>query len=35
MGLFGRLGRKKEVELDKLKEDNKEKVLREPGNNNT
>jgi hypothetical protein len=35
MGLFGLFGRKKEVELDKVKDDNKEKFLREPGDNNT
>ena len=29
MGLFGLFGRKKEVELDKVKDDNKEKFLRE------
>ena len=34
MGLFGLFGRKKEVELDKVKDDNKEKFLREPGDNN-
>ena len=35
MGLFGLFGRKKEVELNKVKDDNKEKFLREPGDNNT
>lgn len=34
MGLFGLFGRKKEVELDKVKDDNKEKFLREPEDNN-
>ena len=29
MGLFGLFRRKKEVELDKVKDDNKEKLLRE------
>ena len=34
MGLFGLFRRKKEVELDKVKDDNKEKFLREPRDNN-
>ena len=33
MGLFGLFGRKKEVELNKVKDDNKEKFLREPDDN--
>ena len=33
MGLFGLFGRKKEVELNKVKDDNKEKFLREPNDN--
>ena len=33
MGLFGLFGRKKEVELKKVKDDNKEKCLREPNDN--
>ena len=33
MGLFGLFGRKREVELNKVKDDNKEKFLREPGDN--
>ena len=35
MGLFGLFGRKKEVELDKVKDYNKENVLIKPDNNNT
>ena len=33
MGLFGLFGRKKEVGLNKVKDDNKEKFLREPNDN--
>ena len=33
MGLFGLFGRKKEAELNKVKDDNKEKFLSEPNDN--